>query len=132
MAKKKEEPRDSLVLSIKALVDDAINLTTTWESNQAKFSRMRYRIKKEKTFPFVGCSNLRMPTIETNIRKVKAALVNVIFGIRPIVQVIPTPTGRWDSALKIEKFLDHLIMDVIKLKPKSVIAIDKHVKRVSI
>jgi len=125
MVKKKEEPRDSLVLSIKALVDDAINLTGTWESNQAKFSRMRYRIKKEKTFPFVGCSNLRMPTIETNIRKVKAALVNVIFGIRPIVQVIPTPTGRWDSALKIEKFLDHLIMDVIKLKPKSVIAIDQ-------
>jgi len=125
VAKKEKPTKDTLVESIKSLVDEAVNLTTQWESNQAKFSRMRYRIKKDKTFPFVGCANLRMPTIETNIRKVKAAIVNVIHGIRPVVQVVPSPSGNWESALKIEKFLDHLIMDKIKVKPKSVIGIDQ-------
>jgi hypothetical protein len=125
MAKKDKKTKSELVESIRGLVEDAINLTTEWEDNQAKFSRMLYRVKKDKTFPFVGCANLRMPTIETNIRKVKAALVNVIFGIRPIVQVVPTPSGNWESALKIEKFLDHLIMDKIRIKPKSVIGIDQ-------
>ena len=78
---------------------------------------MRMRIKKNKNFPFVGCSNLRMPTIETKLRKLKASLVNNIFGVRPVVQVIPEPTGTWDNAIKVEKFLDHLICDVCNLKP---------------
>ena len=129
MAKKIEKTKDTLVSSIKGMVDESIALTTKWESNANKWSRMRYRIKKEKNFPFVGCSNIRMPTIETNIRKVKAALSNVIFGIRPIVQVVPTPSGSWESALKIEKFIDHLIMDVIKLKPKSIISIDQALEK---
>jgi len=129
VAKKIEKTKDTLVSSIKGMVDESIALTTKWESNANKWSRMRYRIKKEKNFPFVGCSNIRMPTIETNIRKVKAALSNVIFGIRPIVQVVPTPSGSWESALKIEKFIDHLIMDVIKLKPKSIISIDQALEK---
>lgn len=125
----KEKVVDNLVSSIRSLVEESINLTGTWEDKVAKYSRMRYRIKKEKTFPFVGCANLRMPTIETNIRKVKAALSNVIFGIRPVVQVVPTPSGNWQSALKIEKFLDHLVMDKIGIKPKSIIAIDQAIEK---
>jgi len=129
MAKKEEKQKDTLVSSIKQLVDEAINLTGKWESNAAKWSRMRYRIKKEKNFPFVGCANIRMPTIETNIRKVKASLVNNVLGIRPVVQVVPEPTGNMDIALKIEKFIDHLIMDVMNLKPKVVISIDQALEK---
>jgi hypothetical protein len=129
MAKKEEVKKDTLVSSIKGMVDDAIALTTQWEQNNLKWNKMRYRIKKEKNFPFVGCSNIRMPTIETKLRKLKAALVNVLFGIRPIVQVVPTPSGNWQSALKVEKFLDHLIMDVIKLKNKAIISIDQALEK---
>ena len=126
---KKEVKEESIVSKIKGLVDDSIGLTSTWEASQVKWHKMRMRIKKAKSFPFVGCANLRMPTLETKIRKLKAALVNVIFGIRPVVQVIPTPSGNWDSARKIEKFLDHLIMDVMKIKPKCVIAIDQTLEK---
>jgi hypothetical protein len=125
MAKKEEVQKDTLVSSIKRFVDDSITLTSKWESNNLKWNKMRYRIKKEKNFPFVGCSNIRMPTIETKLRKWKAAIVNVIFGVRPIVQVIPNPNGNSGTALKIEKFLDHMIMDVMKLKNKAIVAIDQ-------
>lgn len=101
----------------------------TWEQNQVKWHKMRMRIKKVKNFPFVGCANLRMPTIETKIRKLKAALVNVVFGVRPVVQVIPTPAGTFDNARKIEKFLDHLICDVADIKNKLIISIDQALEK---
>lgn len=103
--------------------------TSTWSTNQDKFHRLRMRIKKSKSFPFVGCSNIRMPTAETKIRKLKAALINIIFGIRPVVQAIPTPSGNMGTARKIEKFLDHLLMNVARIKPKSVIAVDQELEK---
>ena len=124
----KQTPKD-LVSQIRQKIDDSIALTTKWEQDNVKWYRMRYRIKKEKNFPFVGCANIRMPTIETKIRKLKAALVNVVFGIRPIVQAIPSPKGSWETAYKIEKFLDHLIMDVMDVKPKSIIGIDRSLEK---
>lgn len=103
--------------------------TSEWSANQEKWNKLRMRIKKSKTFPFVGSSNLRMPTAETKLRKLKAALVNSAFGIRPIVQVIPQPGGNQSVALKIEKFIDHLCMDIIGLYNKSVIAIDQMIEK---
>jgi hypothetical protein len=129
--KRKEEPKteDELYAFIDKKIQTSIGNTQVWENNQDKWHKMRMRIKKAKTFPFVGCSNIRMPTLEIKIRKVKAALVNVIFGIRPVVQVIPSPQGKWETAQKIEKFLDHLIMDIIKVKPKAIVAIDQTLEK---
>ena len=94
-----------------------------------KWTKMRYRIKKVKNFPFVGCANLRMPTIETKIRKLKASLSNILFGIRPIVQVIPEPSGTFENAMKIEKFLDYLVMTKTKLKQKIILTIDQTLEK---
>ena len=116
----KKTPKD-IVSFVKNKIDDSRELTSTWEASNVKWYKMRYRIKKKKNFPFVGCSNIRMPTIETKIRKLKAALVNVLFGIRPIIQCVPSESGEWKTAYKIEKFLDHLLMDVINIKPKSIL-----------
>ena len=130
MAKKKPDTKERDIVSlIKGKAENARAVTSTWESNQEKWHKMRMRIKKTKSFPFVGCANLRMPTIETKIRKLKAALINTVFGIRPVVQVIPTPAGNWQSAIKVEKFLDHLIMDVIKIKNKAIISIDQALEK---
>jgi len=66
-----------------------------------------------------------MPTIERHIRKKKAKLANRIFGIRPIVQAVPPPSGNPERAKKIEKFVDHLLMDIMNVYPKFLIALDK-------
>ena len=114
-------PDDALVTKIRSWQQSAQSNTARWELNQLKWTKMRYRIKKVKNFPFVGCANFRMPTIETKLRKLKASLVNVIFGIRPVVQVVPTPSGTFENAQKVEKFLDHLICDITDLKQKVII-----------
>lgn len=136
MAKKRIEstedsldPDRKLVDTIRKYRDSSRGLTATWELNQLKWQKMRMRIKKTKNFPFVGCANLRMPTIETKLRKLKASLVNVIFGIRPVVQVIPTPSGNFENAMKIEKFLDHLIMEKTNTKQKVIIAVDQTLEK---
>ena len=134
MPKKKTIPviantPDKLATTIRKWGQQAMSNTARWEINQMKWNRMRMRNKKVKNFPFVGCANLRMPTIETKLRKLKASLVNTIFGIRPVVQVIPTPSGTMENAMKVEKFLDHLICDVSDLKSKIIIAIDQALEK---
>ncbi len=120
---------DECYSHIDNLVKDSIQHTSTWGANQEKWNKLRMRVKKSKTFPFVGCSNIRMPTAELYIRKHKASLHNVIFGTRPVAQVIPSPGGNWENARKIEKFLDHLVIDVIKLDVKSIITIDQMLEK---
>ena len=128
--KKKAKVNDDDCFShINKLAQQSIAETTAWESSQEKWYKLRMRIKKAKTTPFVGCSNIRMPTAETKIRKLKAALYNVIFGIRPVVQVTPSPSGNWQTARKIEKFIDHLVWNIMKLPMKAIHAIDQELEK---
>ena len=126
--KTKQTPED-FFSKIEKKVKEAETNVSDWANKQLKWHKLRMRIKKTKTFPFPNCSNIRMPTAEIKIRKLKASLINTIFGIRPVVQVIPPPSGNWQTAKKIEKFLDHLIMDVVKVKPKAVIAVDQELEK---
>ena len=121
--------KGGIVDTIKRWYDDSKGDIDTWQRQQDKWHRLRMRIKKSKTKPFVGCSNMRMPTLDTKIRKLKASIINGVFGVRPVVQVIPTPGGDSDTAIKIEKFLDHMIMDVIGVKKKAVIAVDQELEK---
>lgn len=128
---KKDEKKtaDELYSSLWKKVEQAQGDTETWRNKQDRLHRLRMMIKKTKNFPFVGCSNMRMPTAETKIRKQKAALAQLIFGIRPIVNAIPTPSGNFQAAHKIEKFLDHLIMNVMKFRAKGILGIDRELEQ---
>jgi hypothetical protein len=118
-----------LLSRIEVLVNGSKNDVADWESKQDRFHRIRMRIKKDKNFPFVGSSNLRMPTAEIYIRKAKAAIMNVVFGLRPIIQAIPSPGGSLATASKIEKFYDHLILDVMGFREKGAILIDQALEK---
>lgn len=111
--------------TIKDRVESAIASTAKWSEKQYKFHRLRMRMKKEKTFPFKNSSNLRMPTAETKIRKRKAAIIQALVGIRPIIQAMPTPGASIDKSREIEKFMDHLMMDVIGIRNKLHIILDQ-------
>ena len=129
VVKSNTDADDTLLKHIDALMEESAAQTSNWSTNQEKWQKLRMRIKKVKTFPFPNCSNIRIPTAEIKIRKLKAALYNVIFGIRPVVSVIPSPAGDMNVARKIEKFLDHLIMDIIKVHKKAIIAIDQELEK---
>lgn len=122
-------PADDLFDRFSDLIYEAQEQTATWRSEQEKWHKMRMRIKPAKTFPFPGCANLRLPTIETKLRKIKSQLVKIIFGVRPIVQAIPGPSGNLNTAMKIEKWIDHLIMDKMNFKSKGIIAIDQSIEK---
>lgn len=122
-------PDEDLFSQINSLVEESQNQASTWKSDNEKWHKLRMRIKKSKAFPFPGCANLRMPTVETKLRKLKSNLVRVVFGVRPIVQAIPEPTGNLQTAQKIEKFLDHLIMDIMDYKSKGIISIDQTIEK---
>lgn len=127
-ADKKKQTEEDLLTTLMKKVETSLNDASEWRNKMDRFNRLRMMIKKTKNFPFVGCSNMRMPTAETKIRKQKAALINLIFGIRPIVQCVPGPTGNFATAHKIEKFLDHIIMNIMRFKPKAVVAVDRELE----
>lgn len=123
--KQKEEVFKDLFLRIQ----DSENLRGTWSQKMDYFYRMRMRIRKEKTFPFPGCSNLRLPTIEKYIRKIKASLFNVVWGIKPHAMIIPEPTANPEAAWKLETYIDWLLETKIKFPKKLSILIDKMLEK---
>lgn len=116
---------EQLLTKYKSLIQMSLDGTSEWRSKQDQWHKQRMCVKKKKVFPYEGCSNLKMPTIERHIRKKKAKLANRIFGIRPIVQAVPPPSGNPQTSQRIEKFVDHLLMDVMNVYPKFLIALDK-------
>jgi len=126
---KVKESNDTLYNMLKQEVEEAKNNTVTWAEKHDKFYRLRFRVKKSKTFPFVGCSNLRLPTIETYIRKVKAALIGIYANVKPRMQVIPQTDRDIGKANKIERFLDFLVDYKIRLLEKLILGCDKMLEK---
>ena len=115
----------SILNKIKKDLETSKNNTLTWSENHDKFYRLRMRQKKTKNFPFPGCANLRLPTIEIYIRKTKAALVGLYNNMKPRMQIIPQSDANLLKASKIERFLDwvadhkmRLLKDIILLADK--------------
>jgi len=71
-----------------------------------------------------GNSNLRLPTIETNIRKTKASLMALYTNVKPRVMVVPQNPQMLEHANKIEQFLDWLADVKIKMQNKLAVAAD--------
>lgn len=122
---KDADKQDSLFEIIHKQVEQSKSDRAAWHKKLDKWHKMRFRIKKQKDFPFKDSSNIRMPTADVVIKKIKSGIMGVVFSLRPIVQVLPAPGSDREVAVRIEKFLDHLFMDVIeKFKQKVEMGID--------
>ena len=86
-------------------------------------------VRRNGIAAWCGNSNLRMPTLEKYIRKAKAALFNVVWGVKPHGLVIPEPTGNPDVAFKLENYLDWLMEQKTKFARKLMILIDKMLEK---
>ena len=127
--KDKVNPNEELYHLIKDPIEESKTNTATWLQNHDKYYRLRFRVKKTKTFPFSGCSNLRLPTIETYIRKTKAALIGIYANIKPRMQVIPQTDQDLKKANKIERFLDYLADYKMYLLDKLILGCDKMLEK---
>ncbi len=126
MAKKKEpiKDKDDLYSELYGMVEEAKNNSSTWADKANNYYRLRMRQKKTKVFPFPGCSNLRLPTIETAIRKAKSGLLALYTNVKPRVMVVPQGQQNIQQANKIEQFLDWLAEVKIKMLSKLAITTD--------
>jgi len=124
-----DKTTNDLYSEIASDIEEAKSNTENWKTKHDKFYRLRFRIKKSKTFPFTGCSNLRLPTIETYIRKAKSALVGIYSNIKPRMQVIPQTDQDLNKANKIEKFLDYLADYKMYLLEKLILGCDKMLEK---
>ena len=128
MEDKEAKSSKNIVTTVKQWKDDSKAASETWALRRAKWYRMRQRVKKAKTKPFIGCSNVRMPTLDIQIKKLKASLINAVFGVRPLISAKPAPSGSIDKAKKIEKLVDHILVDLMGIKRKAIVATDRELE----
>jgi len=130
MAKKlleEEKPaknKDELYTQIYSMIEEAKDNSSTWSEKANDFYKLRMRDKKTKSFPFPGCSNLRLPTIETYLRKAKSSLLALYTNVKPRVMVIPQQGQNMQNANNIEKFLDWLADVKIRMLDKLIVCTD--------
>jgi hypothetical protein len=122
---KQSESDTKIFNDIHTMITDAQEQRGAWNTKRDTYYRMRMRVRKDKSFPFPGSSNLRLPTLEKYIVKAKAALIGLIWSVRPKLTVIPTPSGSPDAAVKLEYYVDWLIDHVLKPLKKLLILVDK-------
>lgn len=111
--KESTEPKpktdDELYEKLYSYIEEAKSNSSVWENKANDYYKLRMRDKKTKTFPFPGCSNLRLPTIETYLRKAKSSLMALFTNVKPRCMVIPQQGQSLENANNVEKFLDWLV-----------------------
>jgi hypothetical protein len=123
---KEEKPRnkEELYEELYGMIEESKNNSGTWADKANDYYKLRMRDKKTKTFPFPGCSNLRLPTIETYLRKAKSSLLALFTNVKPRVMVIPQTDQDLVKANKMEQFLDWLADVKIKMLDKLIVSTD--------
>ena len=124
--KEEQRPRtdEELYDKLYSMIEESKNNSSTWADKANDYYKLRMRDKKTKTFPFPGCSNLRLPTIETCLRKTKSSLLALFTNVKPRVMVIPQTDQDLMKANKMEQFLDWLADVKIKMLDKLIVSTD--------
>ena len=121
---KKPKTTEEIYTKIYGMIEEAKSNSSTWAEKANDFYNLRMRNKKPKNFPFPGCSNLRLPTIETYLRKAKSSLLALFTNVKPRMMVIPQGGQDLQNANNVEKFLDWIVDVKIKLLNKLIITTD--------
>lgn len=116
---------DQIAKDVLGEIQDSDNIRTKWAQKNDFYYRLRYRLRRTKDWPFIGCSNLGLPTIEKFLRKLKASLFNVFWGIRPHTVMVPEGPQSFDIAMRLEHYVDWLLETKVKFANKLAIALDK-------
>lgn len=113
----------ALVDNIKGFIseiDDSLNAIilkrSVWEDRQVRWYKERYGIRGKKNFPFPGCSNMHIPIIDMQIKKLLPAYVNLLWGSTSVAEfrVLPNCQNHEDLRKQAEynsHILNHLIKD---------------------
>jgi hypothetical protein len=132
MAKKVKESEEvkpktdeELYDKLYSYIEEAKSNSAVWENKANDYYKLRMRDKKTKTFPFPGCSNLRLPTIETYLRKAKSSLLALFTNVKPRCMVIPQQGQSLENANNVEKFLDWLVDVKMKMFEQMVVITDQ-------
>src|SRR6266850_3119079 len=59
-----------------------------WLERQRRLSRLRYGIRKPKSFPWKGASNISIPLIDSQIRRFKPILMRLLVEADPVVEFV--------------------------------------------
>lgn len=92
-----------------AEVERALTDRRIWEQKRRLHYSKRYGLRAEKTFPWKGCSNLRIPLTDKILRRISPALKSSVFSVSPIVSIQPFGEMQESVARNVEYGYDWLL-----------------------
>lgn len=95
----------------------ALSDRAEWESRLAVWDEQYYGKLPEKSFPWVGASNLNVPLTMLGVETLKPRLVESIFGEDPPILVIPVESTDADLRDRVDLFLNWQIRTQLAAAP---------------
>lgn len=105
---------------ITGLVQDGIRADQEregWLERQRVLSRLRYGLRKIKTFPWPGASNLSIPFIDVAIRKMKPLFMRLLTEADPVVEFVGQDPAAFEQERRAEEvyhWLFHTEMSAVE------------------
>jgi hypothetical protein len=96
----------------------AIQDRSAWEDRLAQDDRQYFGVLPEKTYPWIGCSNLHVPITMTGIEAFKPRLIEAVWGEDPPVLTKATEAHDEARQARVELFLNWQIQTQMDLAPK--------------
>jgi len=101
--------------SAKAVITRLVQEATTadknrqsWLEHQIYLTKLRYGIRRPRTFPWKGASNIHIPYIDKAIRKLKPLFMRLLVEPDPVVEFVGDDEAAVDSERKAEEVYNWL------------------------
>lgn len=89
-----------------------------WEDRLAQDDRQYFGLLPEKTYPWLGCSNLHVPITMTGIETLKPRLIESVLGDDPPILTKATEAQDEGQQARVEAFLNWQVQTQMDIAPK--------------
>lgn len=110
------QPARDLEGDIKELVDAirAVDFDLMgWVRKQSELTKLRVGVRRRKTVPWAGASNINVPLTDGIIRRWKPGVVSLILDAHPVASFRPREANDIDPARVAEQFFTFLFRDMM-------------------
>jgi len=96
----------------------AIQDRSAWEDRLAQDERQYFGLLPDKTYPWVGCSNLHVPITMTGVETLKPRFIEAVLGEDPPVLLKATEAQDEGQQERVEAFLNWQVQTQLDIAPK--------------
>jgi hypothetical protein len=117
------------IAKLVTLVNDADDANRGWLEKQAKLTKLRFGVRKQRSIPWKGASNITVPIIDKTIRRYRPPIASLVLDAEPVAVFTPQEAGDFDTARSVEPFFTWMFREAMRTKRDTVHLVDTLAQR---